>query len=190
MSRKTDINKLTIISVAVVLNIIGAFVAVTFRLPIFIDTIGTILISFIFGPSYGMLTGICTSLVNGLSFDPYSLYFMPVQMIIGLVSGLLYKKGLFKEKLIFLGTIIVTVIGSITAAIISAYVFSGITSSGTSFITMYLKEAGINIVASVFSTQILFDLLDKAVVISIVLYFIKRIPKEIKKIIFKSKNKS
>ena len=172
--------KLTIMAMAVVINIVGGFIAIALKLPIFIDTIGTFLSAFLFGPIGGMLTGIVTSLINGLTFDPYSLYFMPVQLIIGLVSGICYKKNLFKGKFVVLGIVITTVVGSLVASLISAFVFGGITSSGTSFIVMYLKEAGVNIVASIFSTQILFDLLDKGITVLLVLSILKSLPTNIK----------
>ena len=177
---RNKIFKLTFMSIAIVINIIGGFIAIALKLPIFIDTIGTFLISFLFGPLSGAITGLATSLINGLTFDPYSLYFFPVQIVIGLTAGLCYKKRLFKGKLIILGILIPTIAGSLVASVISAYVFGGITSSGTSFIVMYLKNVGVNIVASVFSTQILFDLLDKATTIFIVLILIKSLPNNIK----------
>lgn len=178
--KKNNTFKLTVMAMAVVINIVGAFVAATLKLPIFIDTIGTFLSAFLFGPISGMLTGIVTALINGLTFDPYSLYFMPVQLVIGIVAGVCYKKNLFKGKYLLLGIVITTVIGSIVASIISAFVFGGITSSGTSFIVMYLKEAGVNIVTSIFSTQIIFDLVDKAITVLLVLSLIKTLPNNIK----------
>lgn len=178
--KRNNTFKLIIMAMAVVINIVGAFVAATLKLPIFIDTIGTFLSAFLFGPISGMLTGIVTALINGLTFDPYSLYFMPVQLVIGIVAGVCYKKNLFKGKYLVLGILITTVIGSIVASIISAFVFGGITSSGTSFIVMYLKEAGVNIVTSIFSTQIIFDLVDKAITVLLVLSLIKSLPNNIK----------
>lgn len=178
--RNNNALKLTLMSVAIVINILGGFIAIALKLPIFIDTIGTFLIAFLFGPISGAITGLTTSLINGFTFDPYSLYFFPVQIIIGLTAGLCYKKGLFKGKLIILGILISTIAGSLVASIISAYVFGGITSSGSSFIVMYLKNVGVNIVASVFSTQILFDLLDKGATIFIVFMLIKSLPRNIK----------
>ena len=178
--KRTNTFKITIMSIAVVINIVGAFIATTLKLPIFIDTIGTFLSAFLFGPVGGMLTGMVTSLINGLTFDPYSLYFIPVQAIIGLMAGICYKKNLFKGKFLILGIIITTVMGSIVASLISACVFGGITSSGTSFIVMYLKEAGVNIVTSVFSTQILFDLIDKGITVLLVLTILKALPANIK----------
>lgn len=178
--KRSNTFKITIMSIAVVINIVGAFIATTLKLPIFIDTIGTFLSAFLFGPVGGMLTGMVTSLINGLTFDPYSLYFIPVQAIIGLMAGVCYKKNLFKGKFLILGIIITTVMGSIVASLISAFVFGGITSSGTSFIVMYLKEAGVNIVTSVFSTQILFDLIDKGITVLLVLTILKALPANIK----------
>ena len=70
--KKTNTFKITIMSIAVVINIVGAFIATALKLPIFIDTIGTFLSAFLFGPVGGMLTGVVTSLINGLTFDPYS----------------------------------------------------------------------------------------------------------------------
>lgn len=179
--KKNNTFKITAMALAVVINIVGAFIATTLKLPVFIDTIGTFLSAFLFGPLSGMLTGFTSSVINGVTFDPYSLYFMPVQIIIGLMAGICYKRGLFKGKSILLGTVIVTIIGSIVSSFIAAFVFGGITSSGTSFVVMYLKETGINIVTSVFSTQILFDLLDKAIVVSLVLTLMKALPNEMKK---------
>ncbi|MBB6624318.1 ECF transporter S component [Clostridium gasigenes] len=171
----------TLMAMCVGFNIIGAFLALTLKLPVYLDTIGTFLSAFLLGPIAGVITGGVSSLINGITFDPISLYFMPVQLISGFMAGMLFKKGLFKGKLIPIGMIIVTVTSSIVASIIAAYVFGGITSSGSSFIVMYLKEAGVNIITSVFSTQILTDLLDKAVVISLVIYLIKIIPVNLKR---------
>ena len=178
--KRNNTFKLTVMAMAVVINIVGAFIATTLKLPIFIDTIGTFLSAFLFGPISGMLTGVVTALINGLTFDPYSLYFMPVQLVIGIVAGVCYKKNLFKGKYMAIGIIITTVTGSIVASVISAFVFGGITSSGVSFIIMYLKEAGINIITSIFSTQIIFDLVDKAITVLLVLSLIKALPNNIK----------
>ena len=177
---KNNTIKTTFMAFSIVINIVGSFIAVVLKLPIFIDTIGTLLSAFLFGPVSGILTGVSTSLINGLTFDPYSLYFMPVQIVVGFIAGLCYRKGLFKGKRIVFGIVIITICGSFIAAIISAYVFGGITSSGTSFIIMYLKQSGVNIITSIFSTQILFDLLNNIVTVFVALTLLKSMPRNIK----------
>lgn len=178
--KKNNTLKLTIMAIAVAINITGAFIAATLKLPVYLDTIGTFLSAFLFGPVGGIITGLATSLINGLTFDPYSLYFMPVQLLIGYCAGMCYKKGLFNGKFIPVGTLMVTLTGSVVSALISAYVFGGITSSGTSFIVMYLKETGVSLVTSIFSTQIIFDLLDKSIAVILVLACMRNIPQTVK----------
>ncbi|MGL5086869.1 MAG: ECF transporter S component [Clostridium sp.] len=179
--RENKTFKITLMAMCVGFNIIGVFVALTLKLPIYFDTIGTFISAFLFGPIGGMITGIGSAVINGLTIDSFSLPFMPVQIVTGCLAGYLYKKGIFKGKLIPLGLIIVSVSSAIVGAIIAAYLFGGITSAGSSIIVVYLKEAGMNTVTSVFVTQILTDLLDKVVVVSIAMYAIKLIPVSIKR---------
>lgn len=179
--------KVTLMAMCVGFNIIGAFMALTLKLPVYLDTIGTFLSAFLLGPIAGIITGCASAIINGITFDPISLYFIPVQIVTGLMAGMLFKKGFFKGKVMIVGTIIVTITSAVVGATIAAYVFGGITSSGSSFIVMYLKEAGVNIITSVFSTQILTDLFDKIIVISLVLYSIKIIPENLKNKHFQTK---
>lgn len=179
--RENKTFKITLMAMCIGFNIIGVFVSLMLKLPIYFDTIGTFISAFIFGPIGGMITGIGSAVINGLTIDSFSLPFMPVQIVTGCMAGYLYKKGFFKGKLIPLGLIIVSVSSSIVGAIIAAYIFGGITSAGSSIIVVYLKEAGMNTVASVFVTQILTDLLDKIVVVSIAMYAIKIIPVSLKR---------
>lgn len=177
---KSKTFEVTLMAMCVGFNIIGAFLALTLKLPVYLDTIGTFLSAFLLGPIAGVVTGMASGIISGITFDPVSLYFIPVQIITGLMAGILFRKGLFKGKSMVIGIIGVTLISSVVASIIAAYVFGGITSSGSSFIVMYLKEAGVNIITSIFSTQILTDLLDKVIVISLVIYSIKIIPESLK----------
>ena len=64
-----NVKKLTLMGVGVALNVVGAFIAVTLKLPIYMDSIGTILISCLLGPKLGVLTGLCGSIVSGITFD-------------------------------------------------------------------------------------------------------------------------
>ena len=163
--KNRKIKIITYIPICAAINIAGAFIASTLKLPVYLDTIGTFLSSFLFGPVYGAVCGAITSLVNGIT----SLYFMPVQIVIGLSAGILYNKNMFKGRKIILSTIIVTLIGSVISSAIAAYVFSGVTSSGSSYIVAVMKNMGIGVFKSVFSTQIITDMIDKFIAVFVVL---------------------
>lgn len=171
--------KLTIMGIGIALNMIGAFIALNLRLPIYLDSIGTIMVGFVLGPVYGMVTGVLGSLVSGITFDIYSLYFAPVQIFTGFFAGYFYKKGFMKGKKVFVSVFIMTLFISLIGAILTAYIFGGLTSSGSSYLIIILNNLGVNPVLSAFITQFLTDYCDKLVAVLLMLQVVKRLPKNI-----------
>lgn len=171
--------QVSIIALGVVLNVVGAFIALILRLPIYLDSIGTIFIACLLGPKYGVLTGILGSFVSGITFDIYSLFIIPVQISTGLISGIMFKKGYLNGYKIFLGVMAFAIPTSILSAIIVSIVFQGVTSSGSSYIVQILSTFGISKFVGVFLTQVLTDYIDKFIAVLIVKYVISLIPKNI-----------
>lgn len=178
--------KTIFIGLAIAINLIGGFIALTLKLPIYLDTIGTILVSVMFGPVCGAMAGGLTSIVNGITFDPISFYFIPVQIVLGLVIGVLVKEKKFCGFKTILQVALITVISSSVSSIIAAFVFNGVTSSGSSILVAVLKNSGISIVTAVFSTQIFTDLFDKAISFAVVFAAIKIMPINMKNLIIRN----
>lgn len=168
MNKSMNTRNLTLVAMGISLNIIGALVALTLRLPIYLDSIGTILVACLLGPKFAVMTGVCGSLVSGMTFDPYSLYFAPVQISTGLLAGLMYEKGFLKGGKTPLGVFIFTLPTSIISATIAAYLFGGVTSSGSSYIVQILNHFNIPMVVSVFITQVFTDYADKFLAVVLV----------------------
>ena len=177
VKQKVSTKALTLIALGVTLNMVGGFLALQLKLPVYLDVIGTLMVASLLGPKYAMLTGIGSNLIGGFTTDPYALYFIPAQMVTGLVAGVIYEKGMLKGKRLPLGTFILTLPTSLISASIAAYVFGGITSSGSSYIVQVLKVLGIPDVMSVWSTQILTDYIDKLVSICLVASVLKVCPR-------------
>lgn len=173
-------NRIIFMGLAIAINLIGGFIALSIKLPIYLDTVGTILVSVLFGPISGAIVGGLSSIVNAITFDPISFYFIPVQLVFGLSTGLLFKDGNFRRAKSIISIVVVTLLSSATAAVIVSFVFGGVTSSGSSILVAILKNSGISIITSVFSTQIFTDLLDKAISFGIVFAIIKMLPENIK----------
>lgn len=179
MKNKMDVRILTIMGLGVALNIIGALIALTLRLPIYMDSIGTIFIACILGPKFAVITGLCGSLISGMTFDIYSIYYAPVQIFTGYLSGLMFEKGFLKGKKTFLGVFIFVLPTSLLSAVITAFLFNGITSSGSSYIVQLLNVLGMNKVLSAFITQIITDYSDKFVGVLVVNFLIQVVPSSI-----------
>ena len=89
---RTSAYKICIVAFAVCINLIGGQIALLLRLPIYLDSIGTVFIASVLGPFYGMLPNVLSGLLLGMTVDIYSLYYAPVGIILGFVTGLVYKK--------------------------------------------------------------------------------------------------
>lgn len=170
--------QMAFMSLAIVINIVGGFIALNFKLPIYLDTIGTFFVAFAFGPFAGIMIGLTTGLINGLAFDPISFYFIPVQLAVGLLAGFLYKKDLFKGYRTIISTLCITLTSSMIGSVIATFVFSGVTSSGSSYLVQMLKASGISLLTAVFSTQIFTDLLDKSLSICLALSLLAILKKQ------------
>lgn len=153
---------LTLIPVAIVLNIAVGQITSALSLPIFLDSIGTILIALLAGPWVGGLTGLLSNLIWGLISSPTAAAFAPVAMVIGIVAGLLAQVGLFRQwwQAILSGAIIAIALAFI-AVPIRTYLFGGVTGSGADFITAYLLALGRSLFGSVLVTVITSNLVDK-----------------------------
>ena len=90
--RKFSTNKLCILALCSVINLIGGQIALLLRLPIYLDSFGTVFAAAVMGPFYGMIPGIVSNLIGGVTTDIYALYYLPVQMITGCMAGFVFRK--------------------------------------------------------------------------------------------------
>ena len=174
-----SVRKMCVVALAIVLNVIGGQIALLFHLPVYLDSMGTIMIAMLYGPVYGMLPPLLYGLVMGFTLDIYSLYFMPVGLMLGLMTGLVSKYFSLKKWRMIPGAMMITVPGTIVSSIITAVLFGGITSSGSTVIVQVLNKAGLGLTASVFIVQILTDYVDRLLSLVVVSYLFRVIPSDL-----------
>ncbi len=163
--KMTKNKKISITAMAVAVNLIGGLIAFALRLPIYMDSVGTIFIGFLFGPIWAAGVGAMTAIVNGILFDYFSFFFLPAQVLLGVLAGNikgLYTGSLWKKCL---STFALSIPVSLISAIIAAKVFGTITSSGSSYIVQLLRTSGMSDVLAVFVVQFLTDYADKLVAV-------------------------
>ena len=161
--------RLTVTAFCIALNIVGSYLALLLRLPIYLDSIGTILAGALMGPWYGLAAAVGNGLISGVLTDVYSLYFLSVGAVTGLMAGLLFRKGILKGWKVIPGSLALTVPGTALSASISAFLFGGITSSGSSLLVQLFHHLGLNLVASAFAVQIVTDYADRLISVLLVL---------------------
>ncbi|WP_178550552.1 ECF transporter S component [Frisingicoccus sp.] len=178
--RKFTVVKQCMIAIGIVINIVGAFLALNLRLPVYLDSIGTVLVSGLLGPVYGMVTGVLGSLISGITFDIYSLYYAPVQLFTGLMAGLVFRTVWLKGWRLPIGSLAVSLPTSVVSAMITAFLFGGITSSGSSYLVVLMNNLGMNLTLSCFLVQVLTDYGDKLIAVILVTATLRSMTPEMK----------
>lgn len=90
--RKITVMQICFLGIATALNVVGANLALLLRLPIYLDSLGTVLSAVMLGPVYGMVPGILSGIISGCTSDVYSFYYIPVQMVVGVMAGVFFQK--------------------------------------------------------------------------------------------------
>ena len=171
--------KICIVALAICINLVGGQIALFLKLPIYLDSIGTVFIAAVLGPFYGMIPNVISGIFMGMTVDIYSLYYAPVGIILGFVTGLVYKKYQPKKWWILLAAVVITLPSTIVSSCITAFLFGGITSSGSSLIVQLLSRTPLGMVGSCFVVQFLTDYLDRVICLYVVAVLTKTLHKYI-----------
>ncbi len=177
-----EVNATTIplIAFGAALNIVVGQAVQLIKLPLYLDSIGTILIACVIGPLAGMLTGAFANLTLGLFFNYAFIFFIPVTLVIGAFSGLVAKMGVFRRWYTAVPTGLVQgILSAVASAPIAAFMFGGVTMGGTDFLVLYFRAIGKSIIQSAFLQGLAADPVDKAVSYLIVYFLLRRIPRSI-----------
>jgi uncharacterized membrane protein len=97
IKREFSTRTLVLIPIAIAINIAIGELVVRLKLPVYLDSIGTVLVGALAGPWAGMVTGALANLLWGL-FNPFAAPFFYVAAVIGLMAGFAGKRGAFENE--------------------------------------------------------------------------------------------
>ena len=175
--RQFSSQSLVLIVIAIAINMVGGQLISMLKLPIFLDSIGTLISAVLLGPVVGMLTGLLTNLLWGLLTDPIAAAFAPVAMVIGLVAGWLARAGWFRTlpKVVVSG-IVITFAVTLVAVPLRTALFGGVTGGGADLFVAWLQAVGQNLVESVAITVLGANLVDKVLTAVLVWILLRQLP--------------
>lgn len=174
MSGKISVHKITLIALAVVINIVGSYIALGLHLPVYLDSMGTIMTAILLGPFYGLFPGVLSALITGMTSDIYALYYMPVGIVLGVMTGFVFQKN--KSNKLFVKSFCISVPASLISACITAIVFGGITSSGSTMLVQLLAKTPLGLMLSCLIVQFFTDYFDRLLSLWLVFSVIKKLP--------------
>jgi len=188
---------LAMIPFLIAINVALGAIVFTFKLPIYVDAVGTILAALMFGNLgyrgmlYAMFVGAASFLVGSILLNPVLVWFIPTQVAIAIYSFTVlrpvlnrtsHKQGrpFFSVVLAGLG---LGVVSGIVSAPIIAYLFGGVTGSGASLIVGTLIAAGHNVLDAVLLSGMASEPIDKLIQATLAVALFSQTPSRFKNLL-------
>ena len=155
-----------LVAAALILNIaLGYLVQDVLQWPLYLDSIGTILVGALLGPLAGAAMGALSNLIWGVALgDPAMIPYCIPAAFIGWGAGYAVSRGAFRR----LGTVVLSglLVGAGAALIsapITAYLFGDVTGAGADYLLSYLTATGADLLQAATLQGFISDPLDKAI---------------------------
>lgn len=169
---------LTVSALAVVINVVGGTLVAMLGIPfLFLDAVGTFLIAAMFGVRWGILVGIVSNLLLGITSGPSAIPFALVQVVIAIiVGGISNRWGYASIRSAAAAGLLVALIAPLVGTAIAVAVFGGLTGGPVDIAVLWLEQAGQEAFGAAFWPRLGQNLIDKVISAFLVLAIIKAIP--------------
>ena len=170
-SRVTDWRKeIILIIICIVTNIAGSLIAAAASLPVYLDSIGTVVGGAFGGYMPGVIIGLITNVIK-MPSDPSAIYYASLNVLIAVTAARFAKKGYMRKISGVIGCIFVLAligggIGSLITWFIYGFAGEGIT---VGFVQTLYDTGKLSPFAAQITADFLIDLLDKTITVLIVL---------------------
>jgi energy-coupling factor transport system substrate-specific component len=173
---------LVLIPIAVAINVGVNWLVQQLGLPLYLDSIGTVLVGVLVGPWSAALTGILAVIAITLFFWPPAVAWAGIAAIIGIMAAGFNAAGWFKTWWkSALGGLLTGVVAAFLSAPIAAYVFGGVTGqAGTDALVAAFRAAGLDALGANMGQGIVSDPIDKIITFVIVWVIMLGLPDRMK----------
>ena len=167
------------IPLGVAINFVGGQIATSLGLPIYLDSIGTIIVAAIMGPWIGATSGILYNIISSLvRGNVMASLFALCNLGSGPIVGYMARYGKYKKAWhVAVATVLVSLWNAIVAAPIAMVVYGGIDGNvGTNLMIVGLQALGNDLMGAAFLARIPANLVDKGIACVIAWIILRKLP--------------
>ena len=187
--------RLVAIALCAALNFSIGNIVYLIKLPVYLDSVGTILCALLLFPDRGaaivcaFIAGLIGVILTGLLLNPFLPWFTLTVLAIALVSALLtaratdtfrarpLPKVAFVTKVVIFG-VITGIVSAVTAAPVVAYLFGGVTGSGSALVVAYFMKSGNVLWDATLRSGLIIEPLDKTLQVLLAALLYRATPRE------------
>ncbi|NQW02444.1 MAG: hypothetical protein HQ485_00275 [Acidobacteria bacterium] len=156
---------------------IGGLVA-WLKLPIYLDSTGIVLASLLLGWRAGATCAVLTCAIGFFVVNPYLPFFTVTAVIIAVVVDQLRRRNMYRTPgLTVVSALILACAAALASAPVAAFVFGGVTTSGSDLITAFFRATGQTLLESVMISQFTSEPVDKLIVTLVSIAVIRALPR-------------
>ncbi len=164
-----------------IVNLAGAWIASLLKFPLYLDTVGTIVTAVTGGYLPGVIVGFATNMIKSLIESP-NIYYGVLNTFTAVIAAAFARKGFYKGFVKPIATIpvIAFVTGSL-GAVLSWYLYGSDIGGKTAELALKLHENhGMGKFTSVYVSNFLVELADKAIVVVAAVLILRLLPAKIR----------
>ena len=187
--------RLVAIALCAALNFAIGNIVYLVKLPIYLDSVGTILCALLLFPDHlaaivcAFIAGLISVILTGLMLNPFLPWFSVTVLAIALVSALLTARGTdtfrarplptasFVAKVVIYG-IVTGIVSAVTAAPVVAYLFGGVTGSGSTLVVAYFLKSGNVLWDATLRSGLIVEPIDKTLQVLLAALLYRATPRE------------
>ncbi|MBN1293632.1 MAG: ECF transporter S component [Candidatus Latescibacteria bacterium] len=166
-----------LIAFGAALNVSIGYLVSLLKLPIYLDSIGTVFIAALCGWKYGAFVGIAALIILTITAVPTVIAYGGTAIIIALLAAGLTKFGFLKNlKATIIGGLLIGLASAMASTPITTLVFGGVSFAGSDAVTALFKASGFSLWKSVILGKLLIDPVDKLATALICYSLIQSLP--------------
>lgn len=172
---------IALLPIMIALNIASGHLVGNTLLPLYLDSWGTVFIAVLAGPSAGVVTGILTNLIWGMTLSPSVIAFTAGAAFVGAAAGWAARLGAFRRPwwAVVAGALIGIPAGLIGTAV-AVTLFMGGLGLGTGGTVAGLQAAGLNLWEAATLQGVLSDIADKAIIFLVAFGVVWALPRRMR----------
>jgi energy-coupling factor transport system substrate-specific component len=164
----------------VALNLTVGQITAALKLPVYLDSIGTVLTAVLCGPWAAAVAGTLANVLAAAFGSPSMAFFIPVVLVIAAFTAFVARLGWFRRwYLVLLGGAIQGVLAAVVSAPIASFVFGGTMMAGTDLLVIFYRSLGNDLFRSTLLQGLTSDPVDKALTYTLVFLLVRNLPTRI-----------
>lgn len=173
--KKITTKQIIFCALAIAINVILGIITSAIKLPVYLDTLGTILTAVQFGPWIGAIVGALTNIVTGLIYGMRDIPFLIVNVAVALIVYFMVHKFKFTIKTAIITGLILSVVCPLIGTPIGIFIYEGLNGSLSDIVVLALRKSGQSIFAASFIRNVFSNLIDKVTTMLLAYFLNKRI---------------